>query len=257
MSSNKTGTGVSIARDLGRGNRPTPALRATPPTEGISDERCTQPHAGSISSPFQGNSLIDEALRRGIKTPLRRVCSFSRFPIKRGTQPGRTMAACVPLAEDSNMTGTEAQKTTATVFGGVTPILRVQSLPTSIDYYVAALGFKVDWHEPGIMVCVSRDRCNLMLCAKEIREILEAGSGSASMTLRLSSQSIGRKERRCGIRRPTIRGPARCRLRILTDTCCGLDQSPRRISLSASGVTCMAAVGCFRLPTDGHGSSID
>jgi len=62
------------------------------------------------------------------------------------------------------MTGTEAQKTTATVFGGVTPILRVQNLPTSIDYYVAALGFKVDWHEPGIMACVSRNRCNLMLC---------------------------------------------------------------------------------------------
>jgi catechol 2,3-dioxygenase-like lactoylglutathione lyase family enzyme len=62
------------------------------------------------------------------------------------------------------MTGTEAQKTTATVLGGVTPILRVQSLPTSIDYYVATLGFKVDWHEPGIMASVLRDRCNLMLC---------------------------------------------------------------------------------------------
>ena len=62
------------------------------------------------------------------------------------------------------MTGTEAQQATATVFGGVTPILRVQSLPTSIDYYVGVLGFKVDWHEPGIMASVSRDRCSLMLC---------------------------------------------------------------------------------------------
>ncbi len=62
------------------------------------------------------------------------------------------------------MAGTEAQKATATVFGGVTPILRVQKLPASIDYYVGILGFKLDWHEPGIMASVSRDRCNLMLC---------------------------------------------------------------------------------------------
>ena len=52
----------------------------------------------------------------------------------------------------------------ATAFGGVTPILRVQSLSISIDHYVTVLGFKLDWHEPGIMASVSRDRCNLMLC---------------------------------------------------------------------------------------------
>ena len=62
------------------------------------------------------------------------------------------------------MTGTEAQKETATAFGGVTPILSVQSLPVSLDYYMKVLGFKVDWHEPGIMASVSRDRCSLMLC---------------------------------------------------------------------------------------------
>ena len=62
------------------------------------------------------------------------------------------------------MAGTEAQKATATVFGGVTPILCVQKLPASIDYYVGILGFKLDWHEPGVMASVSRDRCNLMLC---------------------------------------------------------------------------------------------
>jgi len=62
------------------------------------------------------------------------------------------------------MTGAEAQKATATVFEGITPILCVQSLPASIDYYVRVLGFKVDWHEPGIMASVSRDRCSMMLC---------------------------------------------------------------------------------------------
>ena len=62
------------------------------------------------------------------------------------------------------MTGTEAPKEPTMLFECVTPILRVQSLPGSLDYYVRVLGFKVDWHEPGIMACVSRDRCNLMLC---------------------------------------------------------------------------------------------
>ena len=62
------------------------------------------------------------------------------------------------------MTGTETQRVSATAFGGVTPILRVQSLSISLDYYVTVLGFKLDWHEPGIMASVSRDRCSLMLC---------------------------------------------------------------------------------------------
>ena len=61
------------------------------------------------------------------------------------------------------MSGVE-RKTTVPVFEGVTPILRVRSLPDSTDYYVKVLGFKVDWHEPGIMASVSRDRCSLMLC---------------------------------------------------------------------------------------------
>jgi predicted enzyme related to lactoylglutathione lyase len=66
--------------------------------------------------------------------------------------------------EEPTMTGAKEQKATATVFGGVTPILYVQGLPASIDYYVRVLGFKVDWHEPGIMASVSRDRCSMMLC---------------------------------------------------------------------------------------------
>lgn len=52
----------------------------------------------------------------------------------------------------------------ATRFEGVTPILRVQSLSASIDYYVNVLGFKIDWHQPGIMASVSRNRCHMMLC---------------------------------------------------------------------------------------------
>src|SRR5687768_13335232 len=65
------------------------------------------------------------------------------------------------------MVGTERSKAAAIVFEGVTPILRVQSVPASIDYYTRVLGFKVDWDLPGIMASVSRDRCSLMLCERD------------------------------------------------------------------------------------------
>jgi len=61
------------------------------------------------------------------------------------------------------MSGTEAPKAAAITFEGVTPILRVQSLPASIDYSVNVLGFKVDFHEPGIFASVSRGRCGIFL----------------------------------------------------------------------------------------------
>ena len=154
------------------------------------------------------------------------------------------------------MTGTEAQRVSATAFGGVTPILRVQSLSISIDYYVTVLGFKLDWHEPGIMASVSRDRCSLMLC--------EGDQGNPGSWVWIGvgdveppSLSIGRKGRRCGIRRPTIRGLARCRLKIQTDMCCASARSRRAINPSVSGVTCMATVGCFRLMAAGRGSRTD
>ena len=42
------------------------------------------------------------------------------------------------------------------------PILRVEKLAASIEYYVAKLGFKVDWQTP-IFACVSRGRCHIFL----------------------------------------------------------------------------------------------
>lgn len=51
-----------------------------------------------------------------------------------------------------------------TALEGVTPILRVRSLPDSIDHYVNILGFKVDWQDPGIIASVSRGRCGIFLC---------------------------------------------------------------------------------------------
>ncbi len=62
------------------------------------------------------------------------------------------------------MSATEAStRTTANVFEGVTPIFRVQDLPASIHYYMNVLGFKIDFHQPGIIASVARDRCGIFL----------------------------------------------------------------------------------------------
>ena len=49
-------------------------------------------------------------------------------------------------------------------FHPASPILRVHSLPSSIDYYVNVLGFGLDWLEPRVMASVSRGPANIMLC---------------------------------------------------------------------------------------------
>ena len=47
--------------------------------------------------------------------------------------------------------------------GGVTPILSVESLDTSVGYYVEQLGFSLQWRN-GMVASVARDRTSLMLC---------------------------------------------------------------------------------------------
>jgi uncharacterized glyoxalase superfamily protein PhnB len=47
--------------------------------------------------------------------------------------------------------------------GGVTPILSVESLDTSVSYYVEQLGFLLQWRN-GMVASVARDRTSLMLC---------------------------------------------------------------------------------------------
>ena len=51
----------------------------------------------------------------------------------------------------------------AVVFGGVTPILRVADLETSLDYYVRALGFAIQWRDGGF-AAVRRGDASVMLC---------------------------------------------------------------------------------------------
>jgi len=50
------------------------------------------------------------------------------------------------------------------MFGPAAPIFRVASLRESLDYYVNALGFKIDWEVEGGIASVSRDRCCIFLC---------------------------------------------------------------------------------------------
>ncbi len=47
-------------------------------------------------------------------------------------------------------------------FERVNPILRVQNLSASLDYYVHKLGFKIDWQTPWF-ASVSRGRCHIFL----------------------------------------------------------------------------------------------
>ncbi len=56
-----------------------------------------------------------------------------------------------------------ATATAPLAFGGVTPVLPVRDLAASRDYYVQALGFKINF-ETEEMVSVSRGHCVLFLC---------------------------------------------------------------------------------------------
>lgn len=47
-------------------------------------------------------------------------------------------------------------------FEGVCPILRVQNLAASLDYYVSILGFMIDWQAP-FFASVSRGKCHIFL----------------------------------------------------------------------------------------------
>ena len=56
-----------------------------------------------------------------------------------------------------------ARPRNAIAFGGVNPIMRVNNLAVSKDYYTRVLGFKVDFETPEL-ISVSRGRCALFLC---------------------------------------------------------------------------------------------
>jgi uncharacterized glyoxalase superfamily protein PhnB len=65
--------------------------------------------------------------------------------------------------------------------GKAIPILRVADLEASIDYYVAQLGFEVQWRSGG-MASVNRDRTAIMLC--------EGDQGASGMWLWISASDV-------------------------------------------------------------------
>jgi predicted enzyme related to lactoylglutathione lyase len=60
------------------------------------------------------------------------------------------------------MSSRELAKPAAVSFEAVSPILRVQDLSASTDYYVRMLGFAIDWQGP-YFASVSRGKCHIFL----------------------------------------------------------------------------------------------
>src|SRR3990170_6404352 len=63
------------------------------------------------------------------------------------------------------MSPSDAPESTPVAFHGVTPVLCVNDLDASLEYYVRVLGFKQDWRDDdgNSFASVSRGRCHLFL----------------------------------------------------------------------------------------------
>jgi uncharacterized glyoxalase superfamily protein PhnB len=79
---------------------------------------------------------------------------------------------------DARATATAPMRATT---GGATPILRVADLEASVAYYLAQLGFELQWRSPG-MVSVKRDQTAIMLC--------EGDQGRAGTWLWISASDV-------------------------------------------------------------------
>jgi catechol 2,3-dioxygenase-like lactoylglutathione lyase family enzyme len=64
------------------------------------------------------------------------------------------------------MSSTELANPATVSFEGVNPILRVQDLSESLDYYTRVLGFAIDWQGP-YFASVSRGRCHIFLSPRD------------------------------------------------------------------------------------------
>ena len=63
------------------------------------------------------------------------------------------------------MSPLETSRTAPVTFRHVTPVLRVENLTASLDYYVRVLGFRLNWRDDdgSSFASVSRDDCHLFL----------------------------------------------------------------------------------------------
>lgn len=55
----------------------------------------------------------------------------------------------------------------ANTLGAAVPVFCVASVKASLEYYVNALGFRLNWEAAGGFASVSRDRCTIFLCEKD------------------------------------------------------------------------------------------
>ena len=140
------------------------------------------------------------------------------------------------ISRRSHMATEVAGPRNAIAFGGVNPILRVNDLAVSKDYYTRVLGFKVDFGDFGAYFRLTRQMrpvsmpgrpgtfWNLGLdqrtrCGDSRRGVAHCGSPGSATSLR------------------TIRGRWKFRLRIPTAMCCAWVRSPGRMNPPANGST--------------------
>src|SRR6266436_103451 len=97
-------------------------------------------------------------------------------------------------------------------FHGVTPVLRVNDLEASLNYYVRVLGFKMDWRDDdgNSFASVSRGHCHLFL------SVGDQGNPGSWMWIGVNDvdalhEELLPREQACAIRRRTIPGArAKC-----------------------------------------------
>ena len=149
------------------------------------------------------------------------------------------------------MSGTEKQMPVANVFECVNPIFPVENLKASLDYYVGILGFKVDWHEPGIMASVSRGRGGIMLC--------EGDQGHPGTWVWIGVEEAEAlfqeySARGAEIRNPPTNYPWAYEMQVEDPdgNVLRLGSTRRRASPSVRGSTCEGSAGPSRLPADGR-----
>lgn len=72
-----------------------------------------------------------------------------------------------------------------TKFACIIPILNVENVAASIEYYVEVLGFKKDWEwgDPPGFGSVSRDKCYIMLC--------QSGQGQTGTWIWIGVEDVG------------------------------------------------------------------
>ena len=127
------------------------------------------------------------------------------------------------------------ENTSPTTFEGNTPILRVQSLAASIDYYIHKLGFDLKWQSP-IFACVARGRCHIFLSEGDQGHPgswVWIGVGDADALL----DEYRRTGAKIAISPQIIPGPTKCKSKIPTATFCAVAPNQKKTCPKANGWT--------------------